>query len=139
MPVAGSGSEPAPGGGSTRFATPPPSCPRRRPSQAGGTAVEGRRPSVGVYCGVVCKLGSRLHPITHVQAEYVLCEYLTGEAQNMDVLENTNVVWAEKIKLTSSSRRIESFRPYWKPWRCRNDRICGSRQEKVDCFSHYRA
>lgn len=54
----------------------------------------------GVHCSIVRKLGSRLHPITHVQAEYMLCEYLTGEAQNLDVLENVNVAWVEKTKLT---------------------------------------
>lgn len=54
----------------------------------------------GVHCSVVRKIGSRLHPITHVQAEYLLCEYLTGEAQNMDVLENVSVVWVEKAELT---------------------------------------
>ncbi|SEP54163.1 NUDIX hydrolase [Amycolatopsis saalfeldensis] len=54
----------------------------------------------GVHCSIVRKLGSRLHPITHVQAEYMLCEYLTGEAQNMDVLENVSVVWVEKSELT---------------------------------------
>ncbi|MFI7116880.1 NUDIX domain-containing protein [Amycolatopsis sp. NPDC049868] len=54
----------------------------------------------GVHCSVVRKIGSRLHPITHVQAEYMLCEYLTGEAQNMDVLENVSVVWVEKAEIT---------------------------------------
>ncbi|WP_205669811.1 MULTISPECIES: NUDIX hydrolase [unclassified Amycolatopsis] len=54
----------------------------------------------GVHCAIVRKLGSRLHPITHVQAEYLLCEYLTGEARNMDVLENVNVAWVEKAELT---------------------------------------
>ncbi len=53
----------------------------------------------GVHCAIVRKLGGRLHPITHVRAEYMLCEYLTGEAQNMDVLENVNVAWVEKEEL----------------------------------------
>lgn len=72
-----------------------------KPGQAPeSVAIKETLAETGVHCGVVRKLGSRLHPITHVQAEYVLCEYLTGEAQNMDVLENVNVVWAEKTKLT---------------------------------------
>ena len=54
----------------------------------------------GVHCSILRKLGSRLHPVTHVLAEYVLCEYLAGEAQNMDVLENVSVVWVEKSELT---------------------------------------
>lgn len=54
----------------------------------------------GVHCAVIRTLGSRLHPITHVHCEYLLCDYLTGEAKNVDVIENVSVVWIEKSKLT---------------------------------------
>jgi len=54
----------------------------------------------GVHCAVVRKLGSRLHPITRVYCDYLLCEYLTGEAHNMDVVENVDVTWATKEKIT---------------------------------------
>lgn len=54
----------------------------------------------GVHCAVVRNLGSRLHPITGVFCEYVLCEYLTGEAENKDVVENVSVVWVDKSKVT---------------------------------------
>jgi 8-oxo-dGTP diphosphatase len=54
----------------------------------------------GVHCAVVRELGSRLHPITHVYCDYLLCEYLTGEAHNVDVVENVSVTWAPKDKLT---------------------------------------
>lgn len=65
----------------------------------------------GVHCAVTRKLGERLHPITHVQAEYLLCEYLTGEAQNMDVLENVNVAWVEKTKLVKFIPAEQIFPP----------------------------
>ncbi|MEV6441153.1 NUDIX domain-containing protein [Amycolatopsis sp. NPDC051716] len=72
-----------------------------KPGQAPeSVAIKETLGETGVHCAVVRKLGARLHPITHVQAEYMLCEYLTGEAQNMDVLENVNVAWVEKSKLT---------------------------------------
>jgi hypothetical protein len=32
----------------------------------------------GVHCSIVRKLGSRIHPITHVHCDYLLCAYLTG-------------------------------------------------------------
>ncbi|MGH3434319.1 MAG: NUDIX domain-containing protein [Thermocrispum sp.] len=34
-----------------------------------------------VHCAVVRHLGRRLHPVTHVVAEYLLCEYLGGAAK----------------------------------------------------------
>lgn len=54
----------------------------------------------GVHCSVVRRIGSRLHPITNVLCDYVLCEYLTGEAENVDVVENVSVVWADRRELT---------------------------------------
>lgn len=54
----------------------------------------------GVHCAVIRELGSRLHPITNVYCDYLLCEYLTGEAHNIDIVENVSVTWAPKSKLT---------------------------------------
>ncbi|WP_410605012.1 NUDIX hydrolase [Amycolatopsis sp. lyj-90] len=65
----------------------------------------------GVHCVVTRSLGSRLHPITKVFCEYVLCEYLTGEAQNMDVVENVSVVWIDKTKLTRFIPAQQIFPP----------------------------
>jgi 8-oxo-dGTP pyrophosphatase MutT (NUDIX family) len=48
----------------------------------------------GVHCRVVRPLGSRLHPITHVYCDYLLCDYLTGNAENRDPAENVSVTWA---------------------------------------------
>lgn len=54
----------------------------------------------GVHCAMSRQLGSRLHPVTQVHCDYVLCESLTGDAQNLDVVENVGVVWADKAQLT---------------------------------------
>jgi 8-oxo-dGTP diphosphatase len=55
----------------------------------------------GVHCAVARSLGSRLHPITRVMCEYLLCDYLTGEAENRDIAENVSVTWAPTARLTS--------------------------------------
>lgn len=54
----------------------------------------------GIHCAVVRNLGSRLHPITHVYCDYLLCEYLGGDAQNLDVAENVSVTWTTSDRLT---------------------------------------
>jgi hypothetical protein len=66
--------------------------PRRSPS---GTLGE-----TGVHCAVIRTLGGRLHPITNVHCDYLLCEYLAGDAANVDVVENVSVVWTDKMNLT---------------------------------------
>lgn len=68
--------------------------------QSATVAVRETLDETGVHCSVVRNLGSRLHPITHVFCEYLLCEYLTGDAENLDVVENVSVVWADKKELT---------------------------------------
>jgi NADH pyrophosphatase NudC (nudix superfamily) len=50
----------------------------------------------GVHCSVVRQLGSRIHPITNVFCHYLLCEYLAGDAQNLDIIENVSVVWVDR-------------------------------------------
>lgn len=50
----------------------------------------------GVHCSVLRQLGSRIHPITNVLCHYLLCEYLAGDAQNLDVIENVSVVWVDR-------------------------------------------
>lgn len=54
----------------------------------------------GVHCAVVRTLGSRVHPVTNVLCDYVLCEYLSGDAENKDVVENVSVTWINKQNLT---------------------------------------
>lgn len=54
----------------------------------------------GIHCTIVRNLGSRLHPITYVYCDYLLCEYLGGDAQNLDVAENVSVTWTTSDRLT---------------------------------------
>lgn len=65
----------------------------------------------GVHCTVVRRLGSRIHPTTNVLCDYLLCDYLTGDAQNMDVVENVSVVWADKKTLTRFIPANQIFPP----------------------------
>lgn len=65
----------------------------------------------GVHCRVVRSLGSRLHPITNVHCDYLLCEYLTGEPQNMDPVENVSVTWAPTRRLTRFIPAEQIFPP----------------------------
>lgn len=48
----------------------------------------------GVRCAVSKHLGSRLHPLTGAICTYWVCDYLSGEAENRDVVENADVTWA---------------------------------------------
>jgi 8-oxo-dGTP pyrophosphatase MutT (NUDIX family) len=68
--------------------------------QAETVAIRETLAETGVHCSVITSLGNRLHPVTHVFCEYLLCEYLGGEAENKDVVENVSVVWVDKAKLT---------------------------------------
>lgn len=54
----------------------------------------------GVHCAIRRSLGSRLHPLTGVQCEYFLCDYLAGEASNTDIIENVDVTWARRDAVT---------------------------------------
>jgi 8-oxo-dGTP diphosphatase len=68
----------------------------------------------GVHCTVIRSLGSRLHPITNVMCDYLLCEYLTGEAVNMDVVENVSVTWVDRRELTRFIPADRIFTPVLK-------------------------
>jgi 8-oxo-dGTP diphosphatase len=57
-------------------------------------AVAETHAETGVHCAIRQRLGSRLHPVTGVVAEYYLADYLAGEAANLDPLENLDVAWA---------------------------------------------
>jgi 8-oxo-dGTP pyrophosphatase MutT (NUDIX family) len=54
----------------------------------------------GVLCAPGRLLGSRIHPRTSVLCEYILCNYLSGEAENRDVGENVSITWAAIDRLT---------------------------------------
>lgn len=53
----------------------------------------------GVHCSATEQLGRRVHPITNVICEYWLCDYVAGEATNIDADENISVTWINKDKL----------------------------------------
>ena len=68
--------------------------------EPGVVAVRETFAETGVHCLLIRELGSRVHPITNVLCDYLLCEYMTGEAENMDPAENVGLTWADKATLT---------------------------------------
>lgn len=64
-----------------------------------------------VHCRVVRSLGSRLHPITNVMCDYLLCEYLAGDAKNVDIVENVSVTWIARAGLTRFIPADQIFPP----------------------------
>ena len=65
----------------------------------------------GIYCTPTRLIGSRIHPSTNVQCEYVLCEYLSGDAENRDEGENVSVTWAATSRLTRFIPAERIFEP----------------------------
>jgi 8-oxo-dGTP diphosphatase len=78
-------------------------------ADAAAVAVQETHAETGVHCAVREHLGSRVHPVTGVLAEYHLADYLAGEATNRDPLENLDVAWAPVATL---SRFIPTDRIY---------------------------
>jgi hypothetical protein len=62
-------------------------------------AVEETLAETSVHCRVIRQLGSRLHPITKVHCDYLLCEYLIGIVENLDTSENIDARWVNKGEL----------------------------------------
>jgi 8-oxo-dGTP pyrophosphatase MutT (NUDIX family)/DNA-binding XRE family transcriptional regulator len=54
----------------------------------------------GVHCAVRAWLGRRVHPITQVNCDYFLCDYLAGTAENRDPEENLSVLWVPAAEVT---------------------------------------
>lgn len=50
----------------------------------------------GIDCAVRDTIGSRQHPITGVYCVYLLCDYLAGEPENRDPIENDSVRWVPR-------------------------------------------
>lgn len=72
-----------------------------KPGAAATTvAVQETHAETGVHCAVREELGTRIHPKTKVLATYVLCDYLAGEAANLDTVENMDVAWVPLAVLT---------------------------------------
>lgn len=64
-----------------------------------GVAVQETLAETGVHCAVRAHLGTRIHPVTGVLASYQLCDYLTGDATNLDEVENMAVAWVSRTDL----------------------------------------
>ncbi|MGB8384621.1 MAG: NUDIX hydrolase [Dermatophilaceae bacterium] len=58
----------------------------------------------GIDCAVRKHIGSRIHPATGVFCVYLLCEYLAGEPENRDPVENDSVRWASKYDIAKFIR-----------------------------------
>jgi len=78
---------------------------------AAATAVSETFEETGVHCTVRQRLGTRLHPITRVLCEYFLCDYLSGTAENRDVVENMSVMWVERDTVTDYIPPGRTFPP----------------------------
>jgi 8-oxo-dGTP diphosphatase len=67
---------------------------------AEAVAVQETHAETGVHCTVRQPLGERIHPVTGVVASYFACDYLVGDAANLDQLENAAVQWVPRSTLT---------------------------------------
>jgi 8-oxo-dGTP diphosphatase len=65
-------------------------------TSAGAVAVRETLAETGIHCAIRAGLGSRVHPLSGVDYEYFLCEYLAGEVKNRDGLENADALWVPK-------------------------------------------
>jgi 8-oxo-dGTP diphosphatase len=77
----------------------------------GSVAVRETLAETGVHCSVRSRIGRRLHPVTGVYCEYFLCDYLTGEAENKDVVENVDVMWVSREQVTRFIPEDRIYRP----------------------------
>jgi 8-oxo-dGTP pyrophosphatase MutT (NUDIX family) len=65
----------------------------------------------GIHCSVRAELGSRVHPLTGVNARYFLCDYLAGAVENRDAVENAGALWVPKEDLVRFIPRERIFAP----------------------------
>jgi 8-oxo-dGTP diphosphatase len=72
-------------------------------------AIHEAHAETGVHAAVREHLGSRVHPVTGALCDYYAAEYLTGEANNQDPLENASVQW---VPIASLTRFIPADRIY---------------------------
>lgn len=63
-------------------------------------AVEETQAETGIRCTIRQHLGERVHPKTGVLIEYHLADYLMGDAENLDPIENADVAWVPRKALT---------------------------------------
>ncbi|MGW6946152.1 NUDIX hydrolase [Streptomyces xanthophaeus] len=74
-------------------------------------AVSETRAETGVHCTVRQPLGSRLHPTTGVEASYLLCDHLMGDASNLDPAENAEAAFVPIASLTRFIPADRIYRP----------------------------
>jgi 8-oxo-dGTP diphosphatase len=65
----------------------------------------------GIHCAVRSALGSRIHPLSGVSCEYLLCDYLAGTVENRDILENVDAIWVPKREVTRFIPADRIFEP----------------------------
>lgn len=61
---------------------------------AARVAIQETKIETAVDAGMPQEIGARVHPVTGVYCRYFLCDYLAGEATNLDIVENASVLWA---------------------------------------------
>lgn len=69
-------------------------------ASASTVAVRETLAETGIHCAVRAGLGSRIHPLTTVNCEYFLCDYLTGDVENRDSVENVDALWTSRQQVT---------------------------------------
>lgn len=83
-----------------------------KPGERGeDVAVRETLAETAVHCSVRERIGSRLHPVTGVVCDYYWAEYLAGEAENCDTVENAGVTWAPRRDLTRFVPRENIYPP----------------------------
>lgn len=65
----------------------------------------------GAHCSVAGHIGGRLHPVTGVLCDYFRCLYLTGDADNLDNVENSAVTWAARRDVAKFIERDSIYPP----------------------------
>ena len=65
----------------------------------------------GVHCTAAGHIGGRLHPVTGVLCDYFSCPYLTGDAANLDNVENAAVTWAPRRDVAKFMEQASIYPP----------------------------
>lgn len=65
----------------------------------------------GIHCTAAGHIGGRLHPVTGVLCDYFLCPYLTGDAANLDNVENAAVTWAPRRDVAKFIEQASIYPP----------------------------
>jgi 8-oxo-dGTP diphosphatase len=56
-------------------------------------------------------LGSRVHPLSGVNCEYFLCDYLAGTVEDRDIIKNVDALWAPRREITRFIPADRIFEP----------------------------